>query len=146
MNVYFEIPDAIAPFLHSKNLQIPDSFSQSEHLLAKWIQGDDEYRNQRLKLISYVPEGPWVVRHMVTGRPAVIGTKLPVKYQVHNQTLTATLDIGSSSKTAQRIVSVCKRYMSALAVDLGWVLEAKEEEELPEQMLGAIRLHHPEPA
>lgn len=127
------------------------SLSPPERTLAAWLQGDDDYKNDRLKLIPYVAEGPWVVRNMVTGRPAIIGRKLPVSYQLKVSTateaplLTATLDIGSSSSTAKRIVSVCRRYMSALTVDIGFVIQAEDASELPEQMLGSIRVHHPDP-
>jgi hypothetical protein len=59
--------------------------------------------------------------------------------------LECDLDIGNSSKTARRIVSVCRRYMSALSVDIGFVIEGKTEEELPEEMMGAIRIHEVDP-
>ena len=58
-----------------------EGLSLSEQVLARWLSGNDEYKNERLKLISYVPAGPWVVRNMVTGKPAIIGKKLPVKYK-----------------------------------------------------------------
>ena len=121
--------------------------------MANWIQGDTDYKNDRLKLISYVAEGPWVVRNMVTGRPAIIGKKLPASYMTipadpasHEAALLqCTLDIGSSSTTAKRIVSVCRRYMSALTVDIGFVIQGDTRHELPEQMLGACRIHGPDP-
>ena len=76
-----------------------------------------------------------------------MGRKLPVVYhpKCSNGSLLITLEIGQGSATAQRIVSVCRRYMAALTVDVGWVIQAETEEELPECMLGAIRMHHPDP-
>ena len=149
--------------------------TKQEQVLAKWLQGDEEYKNDRLKLISYVADGPWVVRNMVTGRPALIGKKLPVTYSldkggkcsssngssrrgtggssssVHTlerqPLLQCTLDIGSSSATAKRIVSVCRRYMASLTLDIGFVIEAKDgcDNELPEQMMSATRVHGVDP-
>lgn len=161
MNCYFEIPSHLAVYMQQDNSPTTSSvnnndnnrqqLSIAERTLVDWLVGDTDYRNQRLKLIPYVAHGPWVVRNMVTGRPALIGQKLPVSYVLYNDDstkaplLTATLDVGSSSATAKRIVSVCKRYMSALSVDLGWVIEGQDERQLPEQMLGSIRLHHPDP-
>jgi hypothetical protein len=113
--------------------------------------GDDNHRNSTLKLIPYMPEGPWIARSMVTGQPAIIGNKLPVTYTYAPASdgmaeyLEADLDIGSSSTAARRIVSVCRRYMNALTVDIGFVIQGNTEEELPEQMLGSIRLHGPDP-
>jgi hypothetical protein len=152
MNLYFEIPENFVCHLNPEtNMAIDSSLSSPERNLAAWLQGDTDYRNERLKLIPYVAEGPWVVRNMVTGRPAIIGKKLPVTYNLSLGTeleaplLTATLDIGSGSATAKRIVSVCRRYMTALTIDVGFVIQAEDESELPEQMLGSIRVHHADP-
>jgi hypothetical protein len=152
MNLYFEIPDNLVCHLNPEsNVAVDSSLSPAERNLAAWLQGDADYRNERLKLIPYVAEGPWVVRNIVTGRPTIIGKKLPVTYDLSLGTvaeaplLTATLDIGSGSATAKRIVSVCRRYMSALTVDVGFVIQGEVESELPEQMLGSIRVHHADP-
>jgi hypothetical protein len=59
--------------------------------------------------------------------------------------LEADLDIGSSSATAKRIVSVCRRYMNLLTVDIGLVIQGNSPDELPEQMMGSIRLHGVDP-
>lgn len=152
MNLYFEVPDHLSPYM-SPSVKPPgdSSFTPAEQSLIAWLQGDQEYRNERLKLIPFVAEGPWVVRNMVTGRPAIIGKKLPVSYKLMVGTeseaplLMATLDIGSSSATAKRIVSVCRRYMSSLTVDIGFVIQAEEVSQLPEQMMGSIRVHHADP-
>jgi Protein ENHANCED DISEASE RESISTANCE 2, C-terminal len=164
MNLYFEIPSNLVVYMnddHSRTQQQPavtidPTLTVGERTLAKWLLGDTQYKNERLKLIPYVAEGPWVVRNMVTGRPAIIGKKLPVSYQYipssdHTNTTTTkpvlivTLDIGNSSTTAKRIVSVCRRYMNLLTVDIGFVIQGETMEELPEQMLGAIRIHGPDP-
>lgn len=137
----------------NNTIDLDPTLTTAERTLAKWLLGNTYYKNERLKLIPYVAEGPWVVRNMVTGRPAIIGKKLPVSYQLlydekkknEQPLLTATLDIGNSSATAKRIVSVCRRYMSALTVDVGFVIQAESADELPEQMMGAIRVHGPDP-
>uniref|UniRef100_A0A7R9WXB0 Protein ENHANCED DISEASE RESISTANCE 2 C-terminal domain-containing protein n=1 Tax=Craspedostauros australis TaxID=1486917 RepID=A0A7R9WXB0_9STRA len=151
---YFEVPAKLADFM-DPNKAVETSmndFSPAEATLAKWLAGDDAYKNERLKLIPYVAEGPWIVRQMVTGKPAIIGKKLPIKYSYMPGTgasqagfLVADLDIGNSSSTAKRIVSVCRRYMSSLTVDIGFVIQANEPEELPEQMMGSIRIHRADP-
>ncbi len=52
------------------------------------------------------------------------------------------LDIGESIKPrAKQIVSVCRSHMQHLTIDFGFVVEGKSPQELPEQMLCAIRLH-----
>jgi len=154
MAMYFEVPEKLVPFMtkndKGKPREMDSSFTPPERVLAAWLQGDQQYRNERLKLIPYVVEGPWVVRSMVTGRPAIIGKRLPVTYrhyESHGQhpLLCATLDVGNSTAAAKRIVSVCRRYMSSLTVDIGFVIEGNSPNELPEQMLGAVRIHGPDP-
>jgi hypothetical protein len=156
------VPEKLQPFLQRHDTttngdtppldaSLTKCFSPPELALAKWFAGDTEYKNDRLKLIAYVPEGPWIVRNMVTGRPAIIGKKLPVSYQYtprqpsRSEFLTCDLDIGSSKPAAKRIVSVCRRYMSALSVDIGFVVEGTCKEDLPEEMFGGIRIHQPDP-
>jgi hypothetical protein len=175
--LYYEVPEKLRPYMlqQEKATSIngnggddtkQQQLTKQELVLAKWLQGDENYKNDRLKLISYVAEGPWVVRNMVTGRPALIGKKLPVTYsldqgggkcsnsrqhQHHHHAaerqplLQCTLDIGSSSATAKRIVSVCRRYMASLTVDIGFVIQAEEAHELPEQMMGSTRVHGVDP-
>lgn len=151
MALYFEIKPNIVPYMTDSSKPIDENLSPPEQTLAKWLQGSTAYKNERLKLIPYVAEGPWVVRNMVTGRPAIIGKKLPVSYDLdvgskrQAPLLSATLDIGNSTATAKRIVSVCRRYMSSLTVDIGFVIQSELAAELPEQMLGSIRIHGPDP-
>lgn len=148
---YYEVPTKLAPFMRPDERPSFAGLTPAERVLAVWFSGDADYRSDRLKLISYVPEGPYLVRKMVTGKPAIIGRKLPVKYKYTPQDgpkmdfLECELDIGSSSATARRIVSVCRRYMSALTVDIGFVIEGKTPAELPEEMMGAIRVHEIDP-
>jgi Protein ENHANCED DISEASE RESISTANCE 2, C-terminal len=166
LNQYYEIPDKLRLFMNAGPTHMIDThpamsgLSNSEKALAKWLAGDTTYRNDRLKLIAFVPEGPWIVRNMVTGRPAIIGHKLPVKYSFtprdddnknkkktqQCEFLQVDLDINSSKPTAKKIVSVCRRYMSSLGVDIGFVIEGKTVDDLPEEMLGAIRLHQADPS
>jgi hypothetical protein len=149
--LYFEITKTVAPFLRPAPHPPLDSLTPGERTLAKWLMGDTNYRNERLKLIPYVAEGPWVVRNLVTGKPSIIGKKLPVSYKYtpsegnRADFLECDLDIGNSSATAKRIVSVCRRYMSALTVDIGFVIQGNADEELPEQMMGSIRIHKVDP-
>jgi hypothetical protein len=153
MLLYYEIPVKLTRYLTETPVALDPSLTAPETTLANWLMGDEAYRNDRLKLIPYVAEGPWIVRSMVTGKPALIGKKLPVRYNVtpadaatgHAAVLECTLDIGSSSATAKRIVSVCRRYMSALTVDIGFVIQGDTAGELPEQMMGSIRIHGVDP-
>jgi len=151
--LYFEIPNKLCKFMNQSSTDVPNmqGLTAPEQTLAKFFMGDETHRNNALKLIPFVAEGPWAARNLVTGKPAIIGTKLPVHYFQSPQDghkaeyLEAVLDIGSGSNTAKRIVSVCRRYMNLLTTDFGLVIQGNTPEELPEQMLGAIRIHSIDP-
>mmetsp|Transcript_11911 Transcript_11911/g.21646 ORF Transcript_11911/g.21646 Transcript_11911/m.21646 type:complete len:333 (-) Transcript_11911:288-1286(-) len=157
--LYFSIPDKFLPFLRAKYCEgsptpsMAEMTSPAEKAMCRFLMGDTNYKNSTLKLIPYVAEGPWVVRNLVTGKPAIIGKRLPITYTYQPadpekhlcEYLEADLDIGSSSAAAKKIVSVCRRYMGALTVDIGFVIEGSTPEELPEQMMGCARIHRIDP-
>ena len=49
------------------------------------------------------------------------------------------LDVGTSSM-ANRILSMVKSYIKTLKMDLAFVIEGQAPSELPEQVLGCVRL------
>jgi len=131
-----------------------EGFTNAEKSLARWMVSDDpEFKNDRLKLIAIVPDGPFLVRNLVTGKPALIGKRLQVSYTyVPNQGQSSEciqicdLDISSGTTIAKKAVSVTRRYLSSLtAVDVGFVIEGKTRAELPEEMMGSTRLHQVDP-
>jgi hypothetical protein len=48
----------------------------------------------------------------------------------------------NSTPAAGRIVSLVKSYCRSLVVDLAFVLEAQTADELPERVLGGVRMLH----
>jgi len=157
---YYEVPPKLVPFMkmgmtkeEKQKLSIA-GFSNAEKALARWLASDDpDFKNERLKLIAIVPEGPWIVRNLVTGKPALIGKRLDVSYKYvprknnSNECLQiCDLDISSGTAIAKKTVNVTRRYLSSLqAVDIGFVIEGKTTAELPEQMMGSTRLHQVDP-
>ena len=156
---YYEVPQKLVPFMkmgmgndEKKDLSI-EGFSNAEKALARWLVSNDaEFKSERLKLIAIVPEGPWIVRNLVTGKPALIGKRLQVRYKYIPQKGSVNclqicdLDISSGTAIAKKTVNVTKRYLSSLkAVDIGFVIEGKTPAELPEEMMGSTRLHQVDP-
>mmetsp|Transcript_15953 Transcript_15953/g.19477 ORF Transcript_15953/g.19477 Transcript_15953/m.19477 type:complete len:322 (+) Transcript_15953:114-1079(+) len=157
---YHEIAGRFLPILRQKNVPSNDddfisveAFTEqynTSHDLAMYnfIMGDDNYRNSKLKLISKVVEGNILVRKLVKGKPVIIGKKLPVSYTYHPaldgkaEYWEADLDIGSSSNTAKKIVSICKKSMTSLTVDMAFVVEGDTDDVLPERILTSTRIHH----
>lgn len=156
---YYEVPSKLVPFMtmetniEKQQLNV-EGFSNAEKALARWLASDDAaFKNESLKLIAFVPEGPWIVRNLVTGKPVLIGKRLKVSYKNiprKNDSMECLqicdLDISSGTAIAIKTVNVTRRYLSSLrAVDIGFVIEGKSPEELPEEMMGSTRLHQVDP-
>ena len=163
---YYEIPSRFLPLLRQKYVtesptedfvSFEDFTSQyntpHDRAMYKFIIGDDAYKNSKLKLIPTITEGNYIVRKLVKGKPVIIGKKLPVTYiyepanpsEGKAEYFEADLDIGSSSTTAKKIVSVCKKYMTTLTIDMGFVVEGDCESDLPERIMTSTRIHHFDP-
>ncbi|MED6221660.1 hypothetical protein PIB30_056909 [Stylosanthes scabra] len=155
-----EFPDSDnRPFIWAFNLQLPTKdnycavmyFASKEpfpegSLVDKFLKGDDALRNLRLKLIANIVKGPWIVKRAV-GEQAIciIGKALTCKYCVRPNFIEVDIDIGSSM-VATAIVHLAFGYVKTLTVDLAFLLEGQAQSELPEKLLGALRLCSLDPA
>eukprot|EP00521_Asterionellopsis_glacialis_P016460 CAMPEP_0195305208 /NCGR_PEP_ID=MMETSP0707-20130614/35894_1 /TAXON_ID=33640 /ORGANISM="Asterionellopsis glacialis, Strain CCMP134" /LENGTH=700 /DNA_ID=CAMNT_0040369267 /DNA_START=63 /DNA_END=2165 /DNA_ORIENTATION=- len=156
--LYASIPERFLPFLKKRyepnfdDSQIPslDTMTPGDRTVARFFLADDDRRSELLKLIPTVVRGPWVVKSVVGGKPAIIGKKVPVAYvyqpPVQNKApyFEVDMDVAASS-AARRIVSVARSATTELTVDIGFVIQAELEDELPEQMLFSARLHGLDP-
>ncbi|KAL5781151.1 hypothetical protein ACOSP7_006180 [Xanthoceras sorbifolium] len=154
-----EFPTGDKPFIWAFNIQVPskDNLSAIAYfvttkpapegsLMDQFLKGDDNFRNSRLKLIANVVQGPWIVKKAV-GEQAIciIGRALSCKYCIGENFLEVDVDIGSSMM-ASAIVHLALGYITTLTVDLAFLIEGQTESELPEQLLGAFRFSHLNPA
>jgi hypothetical protein len=100
---------------------------------------NDAFRTQRIKLIPRVVQGTWPIREGVGTTPAILGTKIYQKYYQGTNYLEADYDIGSST-VATGILNLLLGYSRDLIIDLAFVIEAQSIMELPERVLGTVRL------
>ncbi|KAH9752909.1 hypothetical protein KPL71_014891 [Citrus sinensis] len=103
------------------NLQVPGSTHYSMvfyfvtrqlvmgSLLQRFVDGDDEFRNSRLKLIPSVPK--------------------------------IDVDIGSST-VANGVLGLVIGVITTLVVDMAFLVPANTTDELPERLIGAVRVSH----
>jgi len=156
--LYFEIPEKYIPFVKSRYeygydedkaemSKVLKSMSPAERCMAKFLQADEATKNKVLKIVPVVVKGPWICKSVVGGKPAIIGKALPVTYVYEKESgpsealyLEADMDVVSSA-AARHILSVVRGYTQVLTLDLGFVVQGNESDELPEQMLGAVRCH-----
>lgn len=152
--LYFEIPQKYVQYMNGAKCVKKDGMElrPAEQCICSFLTSPSTaHRNSVLKFIPVVSDGPWVVRNMVTGKPVLIGQKLPLQYFSQPAEgalapyLEADLDVGNSSARARNITSMCKKFMKSLTLDFGFVIQGDSFQELPEQMLGCVRLHSFDP-
>ncbi|XP_043721966.1 protein ENHANCED DISEASE RESISTANCE 2-like isoform X2 [Telopea speciosissima] len=141
------------PFILVINLQVPakpnyslvfyygaDRPIRKESLLGRFVDGTDIFRNARFKLIPSIVEGYWMVKRAVGTKACLLGKAVKCKYLRQDNFLEIDVDIGSSS-VARSVIGLVLGYITSIVVDLAILLEAKEEDELPEYILGTIQLN-----
>ncbi|KAI7743437.1 hypothetical protein M8C21_011288 [Ambrosia artemisiifolia] len=140
-------------FILAVNLQVPgrehhsavfyfatDDPIPAGSLLYRFIHGDDAFRNQRFKIVNRIVKGPWIVKAAVGNYSAcLLGKALNCYYHSGPNYLEIDVDI-SSSKIATAILHLALGCVTAVTIDMGFVVEAQEEEELPERLFGAVRV------
>ncbi|RRT68171.1 hypothetical protein BHM03_00040947 [Ensete ventricosum] len=140
-------------FLFAVNLQVPGRechsavfyFAAEEpippgSLFYRFVHGDDAFRNARFKIVNRIVKGPWIVRAAVGNHAAcLLGKALTCKYLRGEDYLEIDVDIGSSA-IANAILHLALGCVTAVTIDMGFLVEAQAEEELPERLLGAVRV------
>ncbi|KAL2527679.1 Protein ENHANCED DISEASE RESISTANCE 2 [Abeliophyllum distichum] len=135
------------------NLQVPGSTHYSMvfyfvtkelvpgSLLKRFVDGDDEFRNCRLKLIPSVPKGSWIVRQSVGSTPCLLGKAVDCNYIRGPKYLEIDVDIGSST-VANGVLGLVIGVITTLVVDMAFLVQATTTDELPERLIGAVRVSH----
>ncbi|XP_020694612.1 protein ENHANCED DISEASE RESISTANCE 2 isoform X3 [Dendrobium catenatum] len=110
-------------------------------LLQHFVDGDDEFRNSRFKLIPSVPKGSWIVRQSVGSTPCLLGKAVDCSYIRGPKYLEIDIDIGSST-VANGVLGLVFGVITTLVVDMAFLIQANTYEELPERLIGAVRVSH----
>ncbi|XP_042395022.1 protein ENHANCED DISEASE RESISTANCE 2-like isoform X2 [Zingiber officinale] len=140
-------------FLFAVNLQVPGRECHSAvfyfvaedpippgSLFYRFVHGDDAFRNARFKIVNRIVKGPWIVKAAVGNYAAcLLGKALTCNYHRGENYLEIDVDIGSSA-IAHAILHLALGYVTAVTIDMGFLVEAQAEEELPERLLGAVRV------
>lgn len=140
-------------FVFAVNLQIPGHDCHSAvfyfatddpippgSLLHRFVHGDDAFRNSRFKIVNRIEKGPWIVKAAVGNYSAcLLGKALVCNYYKGENYLEVDVDIGSSA-IASAILKLALGCVTAVTIDMGFVVEAQAEEELPEKLFGAVRI------
>ena len=96
---------------------------------------------RRLKIIpNLVSGGGWVAKKTVGNKPAIVGKVLKLSRFVGQGYIEVDIDL-EVSMMAKHILSVCTPISQRLVIDVAFVLEGQQESELPERLLGGVRIH-----
>ncbi|KAL7555267.1 hypothetical protein ACHAWF_018925 [Thalassiosira exigua] len=114
----------------------------------KFIRGDQQYRDGKLKLLPVVVDGPWIVKKAVGPgtSPAMIGRDLPLQYFFSEPTETEKgvyeVDVlVTASRIARGILNVVKGHTKSLTIAFAFIIEASQQAQLPETVLCAFQVH-----
>lgn len=144
---------SLKSFIIAVNLQVPGKDQHSAvfyfatedpipscSLLYRFINGDDSFRNQRFKIVNRIVKGPWIVKKTVGNYSAcLLGKALTCNYHRGSNYLEIDVDIGSSA-IASAILHLALGYVTSVTIDMGFLVESQTEEELPERLIGAVRV------
>jgi hypothetical protein len=117
---------------------------QGPSLLASFINGTDEFRNSRLKMIQNCSDGPWFLKKLVGEAPVLIGRQVPIIYSGNPATdnyLEIAIDINAASPFASSAAAAALAHSPSLTLNLSFVIEASTETELPERLLCSATFH-----
>jgi len=112
-----------------------------DRLLQTFLTGnDDHFRRDRFKMIPKVRRNEMAAAAVVS-RPSHIGKKLEIHYIQSPQHLEVQLKVCSSPQSVN-IFNFVKNECGSFSLDLAFLIEGKNVEELPERVLACLRVHN----
>eukprot|EP00656_Telonema_subtile_P045060 TRINITY_DN51325_c0_g1_i2.p1 TRINITY_DN51325_c0_g1~~TRINITY_DN51325_c0_g1_i2.p1 ORF type:complete len:267 (-),score=39.34 TRINITY_DN51325_c0_g1_i2:108-908(-) len=125
------------------NYQVNIYWCQTREFLSpawqRFVAADAASRNLKFKMIPKVVEGSWIVKKACGETPAILGKKLPQHFSSSPNFFEILIDV-TESTVAGSLVSLMLSYAKSLVVDMAFVVEGQAGDELPEEIIGGIRL------
>jgi hypothetical protein len=109
-------------------------------MFRKFVDGDDKWRDQRLKLIPRTVHGPFVVQKAVENRPCLLGLRVKHRYFRGKNYLEIDSEV-DKSLLSRGILKLCHRFAKYIVADMCWVIQGDTEEELPERVVCGCTVH-----
>jgi len=118
-----------------------DRLAAFDKLLASFLNQTDEWRDGRLKIVPRVAEGNWVVKKSIGRVPAILGKKVKQFYYRNPEKnyIEIDADLGTSA-VAGKIIQLIKGTCKGLVVDLSFLFQGEDKTELPESLIGGVRM------
>ncbi|KAG2483121.1 hypothetical protein HYH03_018011 [Edaphochlamys debaryana] len=112
-----------------------------DFVLHKYLTGSEHTRNHMLKLIPHIADGSWMIKSSVGTTPVILGKQLRTIYYETPTYLEIDIDI-SANNVASYVTGLVRGATRSLVIDMGFVLEGTTPWELPEALLGTLRLYN----
>lgn len=113
-----------------------------QRALDEFVHGNHDQKSERLKFMFKIRESAAVVRKTISGlggeKPVLIAKKLKTRFFSGENYLEINQDVGSSMIAAM-LNSTMLKASKDMIVDTSWLIQAQEESELPERLLGIVR-------
>jgi len=127
---------------------LSDPASPQARVWHRFLAASHEEQKKKLKVIFSVETGPWVVKKVALKKPTLIGMKISMEshYQPEDY-LEITLDVtngGRGGGYEEMVTRMVLRHVKSLECGLCCLIEATQEDELPECALFAFLASHPD--
>mmetsp|Transcript_30240 Transcript_30240/g.81267 ORF Transcript_30240/g.81267 Transcript_30240/m.81267 type:complete len:358 (+) Transcript_30240:61-1134(+) len=128
--------------------RVPDSgdhpdLEPAQRLWEAFRDASPEFRSRRLKIVAQPVQGPLAIRAAVPNRPAIVGSRMPLRWHQHDRSLEVVMDV-AFSPVAAPVWRLMRGVTRKLALDLCLIIEATGEDQLPESVLGCLQWHKPD--
>ena len=111
--------------------------------LTRFLAADDATRDSKFKMVCALLDAPWALRTAVPRRPIILGKKLGrgggLKYHRGDDYFEVDFEL-AQSPFMERVYRSLKWASACSEEEIVFMLEGQEEDELPECVLGAVRL------
>ncbi|CAM9335095.1 unnamed protein product, partial [Ectocarpus sp. 12 AP-2014] len=110
---------------------------------ADGVPGQDD---RRIKLAVSLLDGPQVVAEALPqSGSSLLGHEASLRYFRGERYLEVDVDLASSSASSRQVTSLCREHAKSLSLEVGLILHGESESELPESVLGVLRIDKLDP-
>jgi len=132
----------VVHFLRRQQPLILNGSSPFEKAFSRFINADDETRRDKFKTVAKVRVGNEAllgsIRMLGGERPVIIGRRLNTHFFAHPNHFEINCDVGSST-VASMLNSIIKGASETMVIDECLLVEAQNDDELPELSICACR-------
>lgn len=106
-------------------------------LFEKFRSADDAFRNSRFKVVPCIHKGSFAVKAVMGERPCLVANSMKTHYFCGKTYIECDIDLASCSHS--RIQSLISD-LPSMHISIAFVVQAQDEVELPEAILGCVSL------